>query len=85
VSRANANTALSVLETWLEESPLEGADAVRAAVARRLASALESAPDYAVARIAAVLSEIVGAIQTPDQVDAERALRDALTWLRAPA
>jgi hypothetical protein len=83
VKPAARKTASTVLEDWLTDVKPEGADEVRAAVARRLAEALETAPEYSLARIAAALHEIVSAIEgISDEDEARRALQEALAWMR---
>jgi hypothetical protein len=58
-----------------------GADVIRAALARKLATTLEDAPPYAVSRIGNVLARLV------DQLDAEDEIAEALNanlhWLKA--
>ena len=80
----NAETAVEILDAWLAEARLIGADAVRAAAARRLARALDTAPDYSLARIAGTLGALVDAIEHEDLELADRVVR-SLRWLQESA
>jgi hypothetical protein len=70
------------VDRWLPEG-LEGADGVRAQVARRLASELDSAPPtYTTARIANALLDAVAAIEKnvepATELDVRALLREVL-------
>jgi hypothetical protein len=72
---------LEAVESWLPEE-LEGADAVHARIAKRLAAQLDDpgTPAYVVARVAGALVDVVAAIERDDEVDNGRL--DARTDLR---
>ena len=79
IKREHENVT-EALERFLDGRELHGADAVRAAAARRLAEALEDAPPYAAPKIAvaleSILAELAPAIEADQAQDvAGRALR----------
>src|SRR5262245_60621125 len=52
----------AVLESFLTDADLSGVDLVRAEMARRLALAAETAPDYALARMVDVLDGLLASM-----------------------
>jgi hypothetical protein len=70
----------AAVDLFLADVDLGGVNLVRAALARRLAAALDSAPDYALARLAVALEEQLSLIGRAVSVegtarDVERLLR----------
>ena len=79
--RARVESVGDAVDLFLSGRELAGADLVRAALARRLAAAVETAPEYALPRLAAVLA---GLVDTFEPVEAEPIpARDARRMLRA--
>jgi hypothetical protein len=76
MSRAKPrNLVLEELERFLDRSELEGVDAVRAALARRLAEDLDSVPPYALPRLAAALGRLLELLDEPAAEDASKVAR----------
>jgi hypothetical protein len=67
------NSVLTELDRFLAKAELEGADAVRAALARRLAEELDNVPPYALPRLASALVRLLETMGTPATGDAGRA------------
>jgi hypothetical protein len=80
--RANLSRSspIEALDAFLLEHPPEGAGIVRAALARRLAESLDTAPPYAVSRIGNVLARLLDDLDESTEVG--EALRSNLSWLR---
>jgi molecular chaperone GrpE (heat shock protein) len=79
----SASSPSEALEAFLAQIPAAGAMAVRAATARRLATAVETAPDYALARLAVALVELVDQLEAA--VELEGQAKRNLSWLKKDA
>ena len=64
---------VAVLDSYLAEAELSGVDLVRAELARRLALASVTAPDYSLPRLAATMAALLSVID--DNGDAVRRQR----------
>ena len=78
------STVSGVVQDWLDERDLQGADAIRGRIALLVATKLDTdVPAYAVAKLAAELrqtiSEIEGLSQVDGVVDVRRLMRDVLS------
>ena len=67
------NAVVAELDRYLAEADLTGADAVRAALARKLAVAIDETPAYALPRLAAALTRLLDGLGGPSNEDAGRA------------
>jgi hypothetical protein len=81
MQKENDRTPVEALDVYLAELQPTGAAAVRAAVARRLAEALEAAPSYAAARLADALETQLHAL-AGDTALVDARVNRSLAWLR---
>src|SRR5690349_10661262 len=77
--KSRDKTALQALETFLEENPPSGIGLVEAAMGRKLAAALDTAPDYAISRLANTLIVVLDRLGREDEL-IEQA-QAGLEWL----
>jgi hypothetical protein len=73
-------TTLEALEAFLSDHPPTGASVVRAALALRLAAALETAPDYGLGRLASALASLLDELE--DEMKLAADARENLSWLK---
>jgi hypothetical protein len=83
MAKLKTPTTLEALDAFLRDHPPAGASIIRAALARKLAGAVETVPDYGVSRVANALAQLVD--QLEDEVELEAQAETNLSWLREKA